>query len=331
MKKRFLAVLCSVVMVLVCFVTGCSSGEKKEVQKKDDAPVLKIGVLDRTADEEVHIKFGEGIKAACKEAGVECLYSTPGEDMSQIRSAYDSYKAQGCNVIVDFLSSLETSQSLSEDCERDGLYHICIDADPGEYSYFYGLSNGSAGEQLGEYLVNYVQDSMGGTCDMLVLMDSPSHGEDVAKRTEVPKEMLIEAGLITEDNVEYLSLTNYDLESVRQKTTDFLTTHDDKKNAIMISFASSFNDAIYSASKSQSFDDKISLFSYDGLDATIGILKTGEKSITKGEICAQMDKYGYGVLDIAEKLVKGEEVEHATYANAVVMDADNVSELYPDK
>lgn len=354
MRKKVLAVLLTSVLAFTC-LSGCGNdkaaestpapaeedsaatdaqAEPAKEEAKDDAAgdtVLKIGVLDRTADEEVHIKFGEGIQKACKEAGVECLYSTPGEDMSLIRSTYDSYVAQGCNVIVDFLSSLETSQALADDCKRDGIYHICIDADPSEDSYFYGLSNGEAGEELGKYLLDYVKDDMGGKCDLLILMDSPSHGEDVAKRTEVPKEMLLENGIITEDQVAYISLTNYDLESVRQEVTDFLTTHKDAENVLMISFASSFNDAIYSASKAQGFDDKLNLFSYDGMDATINIFKTGEKSVTKGEVSSGIEKYGYGVVEIAQKLVNGESVEHKNYSDTTVMDPDNVFELHPDE
>lgn len=354
MKKRLVAVVLSVMLGVIC-VAGCggsaadtgkttaSDSAQPEAPEQTEAPsqttkpedktegaVLKIGVLDRTADEEVHIKFGEGMQKACKEAGVECLYSTPGEDMSLIRSTYDSYVAQGCNVIVDFLSSLETSQALADDCKRDGVYHICIDADPSEDSYFYGLSNGEAGEELGKYLVDYVNNKMDGKCDLLILMDSPSHGEDVAKRTEVPKQMLLDNQLITEDQVAYISLTNYDLESVRQEMTDFLTTHKDAQNVLMISFASSFNDAIYSASKAQGFDDKLNLFSYDGMDATINIFKSGEKSVTKGEVSSGMEKYGYGVLEIAQKLVNGESVEHKTYSDTVVMDPDNVLELHPE-
>ncbi len=294
------------------------------------AAVLKIGVIDRTADEEVHIKFGESIRNACAEAGVECLYATPGEDLTAVRSTYDSYISQGCTVIVDFLSSMEISQTLSEDCERDGVVHICIDADPGEYSYFYGLSNGEAGTTLGNYLVDYVGNQMGGECDMLVLMDSPTHGEDVALRTENPRQILLDAGLITEDEVKYLSLNKYDMESVRQQTADFLTLNADKQNIIFISFASSFNEAIYSASKAQGFDDKIHLFSYDGLDATAQILKSGEPSITKGEVASGFDRYGYNVLEIAQKLTAGESVPHMSYTVTAVMDASNVNELSPN-
>lgn len=268
---------------------------------------------------------------ACEEAGVECLFKCTGEDLTEVRSTLDTYIAQGCNVIVDFLSSLEISQAISEDCEHNGVIHICIDADPSEYSYFYGLSNGEAGAALGEYLVDYVADEMGGKCDLVILMDSPSHGEDVGCRTEIPKKMLIDAyDFITEETVEYLSLTVYDMESVRRKTADFLTTHADLENIIMISFASSFNDAIYSASKSQGFDDRIHLFSYDGLDATLNIFKSGEKSITKGEVSSGFERYGNGVLEIAQKLVNGEEVAHKTYSQATVLDVNNVYELHPE-
>ena len=253
-------------------------------------------------------------------------------DLTEVRSTLDSYIAQGCNVIVDFLSSMEISQAISEDCERQGVYHISIDADPSEYSYFYGLSNKEAGEALGTYLVDYVANEMGGKCDLLVLMDSPSHGEDVLQRTEIPKQMLMDAyDFINDDTVEYLSLTVYDLESIRQKLADFLTPHADRENIILISFASFCNDALYSASKSQGFDDKLHLFSYDGMDATVNIFKSGEKSITKGEVDSGFDHYGGDVLVMAQKLVAGEELPHKTYTNAQVLDANNVFELHPDR
>jgi ABC-type sugar transport system substrate-binding protein len=332
MKKLGIGLL---VLILGISFIGCSrsnSGAAKNSGsgQASESKVLKIGVLDRTADEEVHIKFGESIQAAAKAAGIVCLYSATGEDMVAVRSTLSSYIAQGCNVIVDFLSSMETSEAISEECERSGVFHICIDADPRPYSYFYGLSNGDAGDALGNYLVSYVKTKMGGNIDMLLLMDSPTHGEDVAKRTENPRKILLDNGLITSEQVSYISLTLYDLESVRQRTVDFLTTHADRQNIVMISFASSFNDAIYSASKTQSFDNKIHLFSYDGLDATINILKTGEPSITKGEVSSGIDNYGYDVLAIAQRLAAGEQVPHASYAVAEVMDADNVFQLHPD-
>jgi ABC-type sugar transport system substrate-binding protein len=323
------------VFILGVLFIGCSRSTSEAAGGNTAAQasgpqVLKIGVLDRNADEEAHIKFGESIQDAAKGAGVTCLYSATGEDMVAVRSTLSSYIAQGCNVIVDFLSSMETSEAISEECERAGVFHICIDADPRPYTYFYGLSNGDAGDVLGNYLVNYIRDKMNGTIDMLLLMDSPSHGEDVAKRTENPRKILLDNGLITVEQVSYISLTLYDLESVRQRTVDFLTTHADRRNIVMISFASSFNDAIYSASKTQSFDNRIHLFSYDGLDATVNILKTGEPSITKGEVSAGIDKYGYDVLAIAQRLIAGEQVPHASYAAAEVMDADNVFQLHPD-
>jgi ABC-type sugar transport system substrate-binding protein len=329
MKKIGLGIL--TIVLLAVLWAGCSRrSDGGTARGTTESKVLKIGVIDRTADEEVHIKFGESIQAAAKEAGVVCLYAATGEDLVTIRSTYNSYIAQGCNVIVDFLSSMEISEALSEDCERDGVFHICIDADPRPYSYFYGLSNGDAGSALGNYLVNYIKNKMGGKIDMLVLMDSPTHGEDVAKRTENPRKILLDAGLLTPAQVSYISLSRYDLESIRQQTVDFLTTHADRQNVVMISFASSFNDAIYSASKTQSFDGKLHLFSYDGLDATINILKNGETSITKGEVSSGIDNYGYDVLKIAQRLVAGETVPHASYANAEVMDAENVFKLHPD-
>jgi ABC-type sugar transport system substrate-binding protein len=334
MKKLGIGFL---VLILGIVFIGCSknnngttSGNSGTASQDSGSRILKIGVLDRTADEEVHIKFGESIQAAAKAAGVVCLYSATGEDMVAVRSTLSSYIAQGCNVIVDFLSSMETSEAISEECERTGVFHICIDADPRPYTYFYGLSNGDAGDALGNYLVNYVRNKMDGNIDMLLLMDSPSHGEDVAKRTENPRKILLDNGLITTDQVSYISLTLYDLESVRQRTVDFLTTHADRRNIVMISFASSFNDAIYSASKTQSFDNRIHLFSYDGLDATINILKSGESSITKGEVSSGIDNYGYDVLDISQRLIAGEQIPHASYAIAEVMDADNVFQLHPD-
>jgi hypothetical protein len=54
MKK--LVSLMLALLLVVCVTISVSAETVK----------LKIGVLDRTADEEVHIKFGESIRAACQ-------------------------------------------------------------------------------------------------------------------------------------------------------------------------------------------------------------------------------------------------------------------------
>ncbi len=314
---------------------GTSAGETAS-ESTSEAPALKIGCLNRTETEEVHIVFAEGLRAACEEAGVELLYNTPGgDDQTAIRSAFDSFITQDCNVIVDFLSSQEISETLASDAQKAGVYYFGVDATLENGSYFYGLSNGEAGEKLGTYLVDYVANQMGGQCDLVILMDSPSHGPDVAKRTEVPKQMLMEAypDMITDETVQYLSLSNYELSDVKQKTTDFFTLHSDAQHVLMISFSSYFNDAVFPASMATGFDDRLNYFSYDGLKASQQVLKdesAGTASILKGEVCSNFTQYGYDIVALAQKLVAGETIDELNYVESFVLTPDNVNEKFPD-
>jgi ABC-type sugar transport system substrate-binding protein len=354
MKKRLLFALVSIALVLT-MLAACSPSpstspsdsastdesaavttDETATESASEAPALKIGCLNRSETEEVHIVFAEGLRAACEEAGVELLYNTPGgDDQTAIRSAFDSFITQGCNVIVDFLSSQEISETLAADAQKDGIFYFGVDATLNNGSYFYGLSNGEAGEKLGTYLVDYVANQMGGQCDLVILMDSPSHGEDVAKRTEVPKQMLKDAypDMITDETVQYLSLSNYELSDVKQKTTDFFTLHSDAQNVLMISFSSYFNDAVYPASMATGFDSKLHYFSYDGLQASQQVLKdvnAGTPSILKGEVCSNFMQYGYDIVALAQKLVAGETIDEMNYVQSFVLTPDNVNEKFPD-
>lgn len=351
MKKRLSVVLVLIVVALMMLtacaptatptpsesasadVSASASTDESAAVSAPESPVVKIGCLNRSETEEVHIVFAEGLRAACEEANIELLYNTPGgDDQTAIRSAFDSFITQGCNVIVDFLSSQEISETLASDAQKAGVYYFGVDASLGNGSYFYGLSNGEAGEKLGTYLVDYVANQMGGKCDLVILMDSPSHGPDVAKRTEVPAQMLKDAypDMITDDTVQYLSLSNYELSDVKQKTTDFLTLHSDAQNVIMISFSSYFSDAIFPASMATGFDDRLNLFSYDGLKATQDLLKSGEPTVLKGEVCSNFNQYGYDIVALAQKLVAGETVDEMNYVQSFVLTPDNVLENFPN-
>jgi ABC-type sugar transport system substrate-binding protein len=334
MKKRLTVALVLVVTTLVMLTAAPSSQSATSTGtgSASKASVVKIGCLNRSETEEVHIVFAAGLRAACKASNIELLYNTPGgDDQTAIRAAFDSFITQGCNVIVDFLSSQEISETLASDAKRAGVFYFGIDATLGNGSYFYGLSNGEAGKKLGSYLVDYVAKQMGGKCDLVVLMDSPSHGPDVAKRTEVPAQMLKDAyGFLNRNAVQHLSLSNYELSDVKQKTTDFFTLHSDAKNVLMISFSSYFNDAVSPASKATGFDNKLHYFSYDGLKATQDLFKLGKPNILKGEVCSNFNQYGWDVVELAKKLVAGKKIDDMNYVNSFVLTPDNVRKNFPN-
>lgn len=161
--------------------------EQPTEQEGTDVPAVKIGYLCQTKDYEFHKNALEGTIKAADEAGIEMLYQVVGTDAAEIRKTFDSFLAQGCNVIVDFSCSSEPSQQVAKLCEQNGIYDICVDTDCTEYgstTYFFGLNNSDAGKLMGEEAYNWcVEQGIADKVDHVIQVNASALGDAVWSRT----------------------------------------------------------------------------------------------------------------------------------------------------
>jgi len=325
--KRTLALILALCMVFALCVTGVASAEEKQP---------KIGYLCQTKDYEFHKNALEGTIAAAEAAGIDMLYQVVGTDAAEIRKTYDSFVAQGCNVIVDFSCSGEPSQQVAKLCERNDIFDICVDTDCTEFgktTYFFGLNNADAGKLMGEEAYKWcVDNQIIDKVDHVIQINASALGEAVWARTGEAVKTFLEKSGLPEEVVHDIDITNYDLADIRQKIQDYLPLCADYEQIVVFCLSSSWTPAVTAAVEASGLKN-INYFSVDGISDTINTFRAardGKETILKGEVATSPELYGVRLVEIAQKLVAGEPVEKYNYSINHWMTKDNVDELYPE-
>ena len=341
MKKLF-ALILALSMVLSLSACGQESASEPftettaEVAEEAETPAVKIGYLCQTKDYEFHKNALEGTIAAAEEAGVEIVHQVTGTDAAAIRKTFDTFVAQGCNVIVDFTCSAEPSQQVAKLCEENGIYNICVDTDCTSYganTYFFGLNNSDAGKLMGEKAYDWcVENGVADKVDHVIQVNASALGDAVWSRTNDAVTAFLEKSGLSTDCAEDIDITNYDLADIRQKVQDYLPLCADYEQIVIFSLSSSWSPAIIAAVDASGLEN-INYFSVDGVSDTINTFRAankGEETILKGEVATCPELYGVRLVEVAQKLVAGETVEKYNYSINNWMTKENVNELYPE-
>ena len=347
MKKLLALILAVLMLVSLCACAQKTATEPakeaaaeapaaEKAEEKTEAPAAKIGYLCQTKDFEFHKNALEGTVNAAEDAGIEVLYQVTGTDAAEIRKTFDSFLAQGCNVIIDFSCSSEPSQQIAKLCEQNGIFDICVDTDCTEYgatTYFFGLNNSAAGKLMGEEAYNWcVEQGIADKVDRVIQVNASALGDAVWSRTDDAVKTFLEKSGLSEDAVEDIDITNFDLANVRQKVQDYLPLCADYEQIVIFSLSSSWTPPIVAAVEASGLDT-INYFSVDGVSETINTFraaKNGEDTILKGEVATSPELYGVRLIEIAQKLVAGETLDKYNYSINHWMTKDNVNELYPE-
>lgn len=351
--KKFLALVLALCMVFALCACGqqaapaaapapaqeaapAEEAPAEEAAPAEAAPEIKIGYLCQTKDYEFHKNALEGTLAAAEAAGIPILYQVVGQDATEIRKTYDSFVAQGCNVIMDFTCSGEPSQQIAKLCEANNIFDISVDTDNTEYgktTYFFGLNNSDAGELMGAEGYQWcVDNGVADKVDHVVQINASSLGDAVWARTDKAVEVFLEKSGLTREQTYDIDITNYDLADIRQKVQDYLPLCSDKENIAVFCLSSSWTPAVVAAVEASGLKDKIIYFSVDGISDTINTFRAaneGTETILKGEVATSPELYGPRLIETAQKLVAGEAVDKYIYSTNNWMTKDNVDELYP--
>lgn len=220
--------------------------------------------------------------------------------------------------------------------EQKGIIHLCVDTDVTEYgntTYFFGLNNGAAGDLMGQHSVEWLKENLDQEIAHVIDINGSGLGEVVLTRTSNAVDYLCENMGVDREKTYFLDITDYDLANIKQKVQDYLTLCSDYENIIIYCLSSSWTPAVEAAVKAAGMTDKVYYFSVDGVAATIETLKAaanGTETILKGEVATYPEFYGKTLIEDAQKILAGEDVDTHLYSVNGWMTKDNIYELYPD-
>lgn len=335
MKKKFLALLISVSMVMALGGCGNNSAEttpapaegaeteetesgadekNEEPENAGEGEAYKISFICPNIGLSYWTDVKEGLDSAAADFGVTLDFVGPSkidtQQQIQMMEAAIANKADG--IIVASLDANAFIPVINRAVE-EGIPVICLDADSpdSKRSSFIGTENTVAGETLGNALI----EAMNGEANVGIITGALD-SENVNQRVDG-----INNAFEGNDKMNILAVeaANTDLGQATQKAQSMLQTYPEM-NAML---GTTSNDMIGAAQaiKEQGRTGEILLIGFDDLDQTLDLIRNGE---IYGTIAQRPVNGGYLSVQYMVDLLNGKEIPERVDTGCVLVTKDNV-------
>ncbi len=321
MKKWYGLLL--LLLVASLLIVGCGSSDTTE---EEATPAQEAG--ETAADEQLTIAFSgfsltnefwltlsRAAEAKADELGVEFLnVTTEVQDAEAQKAAVDTAITQGVDAIIIGAADSRGWDDTLNKAEEAGIPVIAVDTaiDNPYISSLIQTDNLAAARLAGDYIV----EQTGGEGTVLVMGGSVGHQTGDARKQGV-EEQALAAGL--EVIGDYSDWNETVSAEVTQNT---LTANPDLK-AVFVAFDPGAVAAM-SVIKQKGLLDQITLVGFDGLPVGLKAIEAGEMEATVRQDPERMGAEG---IELALKVINGEEVPEFTPIDGILITADNVADF----
>ena len=319
--KKVIALLLSLVLAL------CACGFTALAEEP-----ITIGFCNYTDTDQFFITVKESMSRVCEERGYKLLYAVSEADPAKMRTAWESFVTQGADIIVDFSLLEDSGSTMAKNFkEQYGISVICVD-NVYDNAFFFGVNNVEAGKTAGYYVAEKVQEKWDGQVDCMLQFYREANGPTVKLRNSGIYDGMIESGIeLAEENVYWVDSSGTNAAAVdpaimKSLVTDFLTAHPDEHHIVIGCFNDDGGNAAYNAAKASGREEDVMIISHNADPVALDTMAAGE-SCWIGTVCYSPATYGDQIIDLAERLLAGEDVPTENYANTFVINPDNVAEF----
>lgn len=280
------------------------------------------------------VTVNNGLREACEAKGVELLYAVDDRDAAKMKSAIDTFVLQGADIIVDFTVLAETGEVIAKSLDIPMISIDCMYNN----AFFFGVNNKNAGEEIGAFATTWIADNWNNELDCVLMLYDEANGPDVKQRVSAAVDTLVANGLVSADKVTELntnsagSNTN-DVAYIRSVVVDYLTTHPEDDNILIIAQTDETAGAANAAVESAGRKGDAVIVSHNCDANVVALLQQGDSSII-GTVNYNSAGYGEQVVEACAQILaaqaNGETIDTNFYNKVFVVNADNVWEYYPE-
>jgi ribose transport system substrate-binding protein len=340
-KKSVLILLVLSLLVLGLALTACSGGSSapakeeaaptaapaKEESAKEEAPAkeesksnedITIAFSGFSLTNEFWLTLSNAAEDHAKELGVNFINLTSEvQDAEAQKAAVDTAITQGVDAIILGAADSRGWDDTIEKAKAAGIPIITVDTgiDNPYISTLIQTDNYAAAKMAGEWIA----EQMGGEGKALVMGGTVGHQTGDARKNGV-QEALEAKG------IEVIGeWSDWDENKVAEITQNTVTANPDLK-AEFVAFDPGAVAAL-SVLKQKNMVDQVILVGFDGLPAALKAIKAGEMDATVKQDAARMGAEG---VDLALKVMAGQEVPDFIPIDGILITIDNVDEFLQD-
>ena len=325
---RALAIIGSLLLTFAVVVPATAQDEKPLIGFSN---ILQTGCAFCTDVE-------ESIKREAEARGWELFIVDNNVDANQILANADAMVTRGVDVYLDFDGGITDYSATYEKMQAAGIPVVFID---GPYpdaeqpdTYWLGANSAEAGRLLGQYAVDYAAENWDGQIDAIFATFQttwpPETQERLIQAMKVISEAHPEFVFNSMDDFSNITINDVvlDPESTLRDASAFINAHPDTDKLL---FIATTND-VHGLAEESALDSLGR--AGDGVVLSMGADSSAQEAIRAGgdfkmSVAFGPERYGEKLGPIVEQILAGETPEFSTPADAFVVDASNIDEVYP--
>jgi ribose transport system substrate-binding protein len=149
----------AVVAMLAVSLAGCAGTDTDD--GADGGEAIKVGLVQINQQAIFFNQMNEGAQEAADEAGVDLTIYNANDDPAKQNEAIDNFVTQGFDAIVIVAIDVEGVKPALQDAAAAGVKIVAVDAVVEDDSVLcqVGVDNEAAGEEIGQFVVDYMADN----------------------------------------------------------------------------------------------------------------------------------------------------------------------------
>jgi ABC-type sugar transport system substrate-binding protein len=253
-------------------------------------------------------------------------------DANQILANADAMVTKGVDVYLDFDGGITNYSATIDKMKAANIPIVFVDGPFPDFAnpnaYWMGANSGVAGTQLGEYAVKYAKDNWGGQIDAIFATFQSTWPDETKKR--LVEAMNVISAFDSKLTMDTITISDAVLagEKTQAEATAFLNAHPGKKHLL---FIATTNDVAGLAEESAM---DAAGRKGDGIVLSMGADSSAQEAIRAGgdfkmSVAFGPEKYGLKLVPLVQQILDGQVPPVITRADAFVVDASNIDQLYP--
>ena len=285
-----------------------------------------IGYSNMQLAEDFFITVSNGLHAAAEANNIKFEETIANRDAVLMAQNIESFLMKEVDLLIDFNVLPETGAEMAIRCAEAGIPMISIDA-LYEGAYFFGVDNYGAGVALGEGTVEFVEEKLGGKVNYIVTLWDSQAGEAVKDRCDGVVDIIAEKYGVAVENQIWLDCMADDVKTSAM-TRDWLNSHPDATNILFIGQNDDRGYAINNIVESEGRVDDCIIVSHNADPASVENLQAHLDGSTAWVATASYNSHLYGeqVIDMALRILAGEEVAQSEYTKVTTVSYKTVEE-----
>lgn len=312
--KKILALV--IALMIACVGMTCAMAEEE----------YYIGYSNMQLAEDFFITVSNGLKAAAEANNVKFEETIANRDAVLMAQNIEAFLMKDVDMVIDFNVLAETGSEMAARCAEKGVPMISVDC-LYDGAYFFGVDNYGAGVALGEGACEFVDEKLGGEIEYIVSLWDSQSGDTIKARCDGVVDVLAEKYGVDEEHQIWIDSLADDVKTGTM-TRDWLNSNPEAHKIVFVGQNDDRGYAINNAVETLSRTADCIIVSHNADPASVENLQAHLDGDTAWVCTASYNSHLYGeqIMDMALRILKGEDVPQAGYTKVSVVSYKNVEE-----